>query len=179
MQNTQSRSAHWIRAAREVAKRIGCSIGTLYNVFGSYDGLMLAINGRTLDLWRSVLEARLLQAEGDRLATAIGAHFDFAIAHRNAWTALYDFRLPDGTPTPPSYAAKVAAITDLVAAEVATALPEGCRLRADALARSLLATVHGHCFFALNGTFALLGEHDPLGAPQTRVREAIVAAGRR
>jgi AcrR family transcriptional regulator len=134
-------------SAREVAKRIGYSIGTLYNVFGSYDHLMLAINGRTLDLWRAALAARLEEAKEDRLAQAIAAYFDFAIAHRHAWTALYDFRLPEGEPTPEFYAQKVAAITQIVVNEVASALPEARRSSVPALARSLLATVHGHCFF--------------------------------
>lgn len=166
-------------SAREVAKRIGYSIGTLYNVFGSYDGLMLAINGRTLDLWRTELEARLARSESDRLAAAIGAYFDFALANRNAWTALYDFRLPEGTPMPAAYAEKVSAITQVVIAEVAAALPEGSKHLADQLTPSLLATVHGHCFFAINGTFALLGAPDPLEAARARVAEAVAAAGRR
>lgn len=46
-------------SAREVAKRIGYSIGTIYNVFGSYDAFILAINGRTLALWRDHLLRRL------------------------------------------------------------------------------------------------------------------------
>ena len=60
-------------SAREVAKAIGYSIGTLYNVFGSYDQLMLAINGRTLDLWLQFVEERLAQAQDDRLRRAIAA----------------------------------------------------------------------------------------------------------
>ena len=163
-------------SAREVAKRIGYSIGTLYNVFGSYDHLMLAINGRTLDLWRAALAAKLEAAREGRLARAIAAYFDFAVSHRHAWTALYDFRLPEGEAMPEFYAQKVAAITGIVVAEVAAALPEPRRHTAPALARSLLASVHGHCFFALNGTFALLGETDPLAAAQARVREAVAAA---
>ena len=56
-------------SAREVAKKVGYSIGTLYNVFGSLDGLMLAMNARTLTLWAEHLRARLAKAgEGDRLA---------------------------------------------------------------------------------------------------------------
>jgi hypothetical protein len=39
-----------------------------------------------------------------------------------------------------------------------------------------LASVHGHCFFTLNGTFALLGEEDPLAAAYARVKEAINSA---
>ena len=124
------------------------------------------------------LTLRLERGEGDRLAAAIGAYFDFALANRHAWTALYDFRLHEDTPMPPFYAEKVAAITGLVVAAVAGALPKGRQARAVDLARSLLATVHGHCFFALNGTFALLGEGDPLAAAQARVREAVEAASR-
>jgi AcrR family transcriptional regulator len=161
-------------SAREVAKRIGYSIGTLYNVFGSYDGLMLAINGRTLDLWRDHLRATLDAAGAhDRLRAAITAYFHFATHNRHSWAALYDFRLPEGEPMPDTYAQKVTAITALVVEEVAAALPAERVQEAPALARSLLATVHGHCFFTLNGTFCLLGEDDPLGAALARVEEAI------
>ena len=40
---------------------------------------------------------------------------------------------------------------------------------------SLVAVVHGHCIFAINGTFALLGEPDPEGAALARVRDALRA----
>lgn len=110
-------------SAREVAKRIGYSIGTIYNVMGSLDALMLAINGHTLDLWRAALEDRLAGQSENRLAQAIAAYFDFASHHRHAWTALYDFRLPENDVPPPDYTARVTAITDVVVREVAAALP--------------------------------------------------------
>ncbi|NMN06618.1 MULTISPECIES: TetR/AcrR family transcriptional regulator [unclassified Novosphingobium] len=163
-------------SAREVAKQIGYSIGTIYNVMGSLDALMLAINGHTLDLWRAALEQRLEGQSENRLAQAIAAYFDFAAQHRNAWTALYDFRLPENETPPADYTARVTAITDVVVREVAAALPTGRRDQAQALARSLLATVHGHCFFAMNGTFRLLGETDPLAAALARVEDAVNAA---
>lgn len=164
-------------SAREVAKRIGYSIGTVYNVFGSYDQLMLAINGRTLDLWLADLESRLAGVREDRLRAAIDAYFDFALRHRHAWAALYDFRLPENEPMPEYYQAKVAAITEVVVREIADALPAQHAGQAPALARSLLATVHGHCFFTLNGTFRLLGETDPLAAALERVRDALARYG--
>ena len=160
-------------SAREVAKRIGYSIGTLYNVFGSYDHLILAINGRTLERWLAYLESRLAGVEGDRLRVAIDAYFQFALDHRHTWTALYDFRLPEGEPLPEDYRVKLTAIIDAVVQEVAAELPPEHADKAPALARSLLATVHGHCFFTLNGTFALLGEDDPLAAALERVRDAL------
>lgn len=160
-------------SAREVAKRIGYTIGTIYNVLGSYDGLILAINGRTLELWRDYLEAKLECATGDRLRHAIDAYFEFAIVHRHAWAALYDFRLPDDVEPPQDYQLKVTAIIDIVEREVAAALPAARAEEAEPLARSLLATVHGHCFFTMNGTFRMLGETDPLAAALERVTDAL------
>jgi AcrR family transcriptional regulator len=160
-------------SAREVAKKIGYSIGTIYNVFGSYDQLMLAINGRTLDLWLADLEAQLEGRSEGRLRAAIDAYFDFALRHRNAWAALYDFRLPEREAMPDEYQHKVAAITEVVVREIRAALPQAQADKAPALARSLLATVHGHCYFTLNGTFRLLGEADPLAAALDRVDDAL------
>jgi AcrR family transcriptional regulator len=160
-------------SAREVAKKIGYSIGTIYNVFGSYDQLILAINGRTLDMWLADLEAHLEGRTKDRLRAAIDAYFDFALRHRHAWAALYDFRLPDSEVMPDDYQRKVAAITEVVVREIAAALPGEHAGKAAALARSLLATVHGHCYFTLNGTFRLLGETDPLAAALERVDDAL------
>jgi len=168
-------------SAREVAKRIGYSVGTLYNVFGNYDGLILAINGRTLDLWRAALEAKLGGAKAaaplDRLEQAVAVYFDFAASHRHAWAALYDFRLPAEVALPAFYADKLAGVIDILIEEVIAALPDTRKSEGADLARSVFATVHGHCFFALNGTFDLLGEADPLGAAIARTREAIAGGG--
>jgi AcrR family transcriptional regulator len=162
-------------SAREVAKRIGYSIGTIYNVLGSHDLLILAINARTLGLWKLHVENRLANAEADRLHALVEAYFEFAILNRHAWTALYDHRLPDDAVPPVYYHDQIRALTGIVESEIAAALPAEKRSEAAALTRSLLATVHGHCFFTLNGTFALLGEISPLETVYQRVREAIDA----
>ena len=163
-------------SAREVAKRIGYSIGTLYNVFGSLDQLMLAINGMTLDLWRDYLELRLEAAGEDRLKALVEAYFEFAIVNRHAWAALYDHRLPEGEPMPEYYEAKIAALTDIVVAEIEAALPPEKRDAAVRLAPSLLASVHGHCALTLTGTLSLLHLEDPCAAAYDRVREALAEA---
>jgi AcrR family transcriptional regulator len=165
-------------SAREVAKRIGYSIGTVYNVFGTLDRLFLAINTRTFELWANHLRARLETAESDRIRTLVEGYFSFARENPNLWMAIYDHRLPPGVAMPPEYEAQRAELTEIVTREVATALPEPARPDAPRLARSLIATVHGHCTFALNGSFALMGESDPVGLALARVRESLVLAKR-
>ena len=166
-------------SAREVAKRIGYSIGTLYNVFGSYDGLILAINAHTLTLWAKHLRERLESAGEDRIAALVHGYFAFATENYNAWAALYDHRLAGGEPAPEWYQALAAELIGIAAGEIAAVLPERATPVAIPLARSLVATVHGHCMFALNRTFRLLGETGPVEAALARVREAITAAGER
>jgi AcrR family transcriptional regulator len=164
-------------SAREVAKRIGYSIGTIYNVFGSLDALLLAINSRTFTVWAKWLRDKLAVAGEDRIAALVAGYFDFAARNPHLWMAIYDHRLPAGVEMPDDYRRKRAGLTGIVEEEIARVLPPETRDRAPALARSLVAVVHGHCEFALNGTFALLGEERPEEAALARVREALVAAG--
>jgi AcrR family transcriptional regulator len=164
-------------SARDVAKRVGYSIGTVYNVFGSYDGLILAINARTLQLWASHLRAQLEASGTDRIACMVHAYFEFAAANPKTWIAIYEHHMADGGPAPEWYQEVVGEIMGIVGAEIAAVLPRGHPERTVALARSLVATVHGHCVFALYNTFRFLGETQPEAAALARVREALAAAG--
>lgn len=164
-------------SAREVAKRIGYSIGTIYNVFGSYDRLILSINSRTFQIWTEHLRAQLSQHADDRIAILVDSYFRFARDNRNLWMAIYDHRLPPGTEVPDEDAAIRGALTEIVIQEVRARLPEPFVEGAPRLARSLIATVHGHCTFTLNGTFELMGEADPLQMARDRVGESLRAAG--
>lgn len=164
-------------SAREVAKRVGYTIGTIYNLFQNLDQLMVALNTRTFALWVATLSAGLDQAGTDRVAALVIGYFDFAHRHPNLWMAIYDHRMPAGETLPDFYLQQRAKLTGLVEVEVARFLPHAGRDAVVALTRSLVATVHGHCFFDLNGTFAVLGETDPQGAALARVRETLAAAG--
>jgi AcrR family transcriptional regulator len=165
-------------SAREVAKRIGYSIGTLYNVFGSYDTLILAINGRTMQLWARFLQDRLDAAgpDEDRLAVLVRGYFDFAQGNAHAWSAIYDHRLPLGEVPPDWYGEQRAPLMGIVVEEIAMVLPATAKTRAPELARSLVATVHGHCALAISGTFVLLGGESAFDSAMERVKEAIQAA---
>lgn len=162
-------------SAREVAKRAGYSIGTIYNVFGSYDRLALAINTRTFALWAEHLRAALAEAGADRIAALVRGYFAFARAHPHLWMAIYDHRLPPDMTMPAEDEATRTALTAIVAGEIGRALGAE-RHDLAALTRSLVATVHGHCHFALTGAFALMGEPDPEAAALARVRETLSAA---
>lgn len=165
-------------SAREVAKRIGYSVGTIMHVFGNVDGLVVVINSRTFALWAESLEASLRHAEGsERIRALVRGYFEFAEANRNLWAAIYEHRLPEGMAMPEILAGARTSLTRIIAREVEAVLPDDRKRDAARLARSLIATVHGHCSFALGGTFAIMGETDALGLAQARVGETLRAHG--
>lgn len=165
-------------SAREVAKRIGYSVGTVMHVFGSVDGLVLEINTRTFILWAEWLEARLDGTAGsERIRALVEGYFGFASQRRNLWSAIYEHRLPEGMDMPEDFARRRSGLLAVVEREVAAILPEAHGPEAPRLSRSLVATVHGHCSFALGGSFALMGETQPFDLAMDRVLEVLRAHG--
>ncbi|WP_395398014.1 TetR/AcrR family transcriptional regulator [Novosphingobium sp. BL-8A] len=165
-------------SAREVAKRIGYSVGTVMHVFGSVDGLVLEINTRTFILWAEWLERQLEGTDGSaRIRALVEGYFGFASQRRNLWSAIYEHRLPEGMDMPEDFARRRSGLMAVVEREVAAILTPTHAAEAPRLSRSLVATVHGHCSFALGGSFALMGETQPFDLAMTRVLESLHANG--
>jgi AcrR family transcriptional regulator len=160
-------------SARQVARAVGYSVGTIYNVFPSLDDFLLAINTRTFELWTAHLLAKLEAAGTDRIRSLVEAYFSFARDNRNLWMAIYDHRLPPGMKMPDEAAQRRAELTGIVVREIAAVVGNQPHEQIQHLARSLIATVHGHCTFDLNGTFVLMNEPDPVGMALDRVRQSL------
>lgn len=164
-------------SAREVAKRIGYSIGTLYNVFGTLDQLLIAINTRTFQLWAEEVRETLKRSGPDRIRCLVEAYFGFARAHPHSWTAIYDHHLPPDVVLSAEQNERRGGLTQIIVDEVIAVLPLRAQAEAPRLARSLIAVVHGHCVYDLNGSFALMGIERPMELALERVRESLTQAG--
>ncbi len=163
-------------SAREVAKRVGYSIGTLYNVFGSYDHFLASVNTQTFEQWADELRTALAACQGDRIQCLVENYFHFARTNRNLWRAIYEHHVPDDFVMPDEQHMQRGKLTEIVVQEVAKALPETKKDMAPRLARSLVATVHGHCTFDLNGSFSLMGLDGAVEMALERVRESLRVA---
>ena len=131
-------------SAREIARRIGYSPGTLYNVFENLDDLVLTIEARLLDK----LSARLaeLPVEPDPKARVLKlARAYLAFTHENPrlWNLLFEHHMPAGKSVPAWYQTKL----DVLMARIEDALgPLAGRSDPAAVrraARVLWAGVHG------------------------------------
>lgn len=96
-------------SARAIAKRIGYSPGTLYNLFDNIDAIVYQVNAATLrNLAMTAMTALEQQSEPLERAIALGrTYVDFAETHPQLWLAVFDFR-PSGGGTPAGFEQAVA-----------------------------------------------------------------------
>lgn len=139
--------------ARRLAQAANCSVGTLYNIFGDIDGLILAVNERTLgDLGRILNAAATRSASADtvtRLMALASAYLDFATANQLRWRAVFEHRLPDDKAAPESYREDRRRLLALIEAQLVAAIPDATK-RLDA-AHALFSAVHGIVVLSIDG----------------------------
>ena len=131
-------------SAREIAKRVGYSPGTLYNVFENLDDLLLIIEARLLD----ELAERLSHTDSsgpptERLRRLVGSYFAFTQERPKLWNLLNEHRMPAGRTVPDWYQDKLDRLLTTLDEALAPLLKgsdAGTRRRH---ARTIWASVHG------------------------------------
>lgn len=138
-------------SARKLAKQIGYTVGTLYNVFGNYASLIHWINAVTLDdLAHQLTRRRDASLEPEAAIKQLAlAYYQFAAADTSRWRALFEYPLPDANKLADWYKAKMDGIIALFAFHLRPVLPEGEDPRR--VARTLWAGIHGNCLMGLAG----------------------------
>ncbi len=136
--------------ARKVATAANCSVGTIYNLFGSLDMLVIAANAETLsDLHKVLIEAKETEANLDgQLDALANAYLDFALARTLEWRALFEHRLSSKMGVPEWYRQLQAELFAVVE-ELLQPTIEADIARTEA-ARALFSAVHGVVAIALD-----------------------------
>ena len=132
-------------SAREIARRIDYSPGTLYNVFQNLDDLVLTIEGRLLDSLSEKLDqaAALYPDPGQRILRLAEAYLQFTHANPKLWNLLFEHRLPAGHEIPQWYQQKLEGLMARVEEALAPVMKEADPIAVKRAARVLWAGVHG------------------------------------
>ena len=143
--------------ARTLAEAVGCSVGAIYGVFTDLDALILAVNGRTLD----VIAASLVQVPpgggpAQHLVRLAQAYLAYAAANGPRWRALFQHRMAAGRPVTPDYAARQIAAFSFIEAPLAELRPDLAPASRTMLARTLFSAVHGMVDLGLDEKVASL-----------------------
>ncbi|MGB0694624.1 MAG: TetR/AcrR family transcriptional regulator [Rhodospirillaceae bacterium] len=144
-------------SARKVAKDIGYTVGTIYNVFGTHDELIFCINAATLDDLGQFIAERLDRTlAGPAMIKQLASlYLHFAQTHHHRWSALFEHVLPPEQPLPDWYAQKITGLFAVV--EQPLGPFAGSPLKAEQTARIIWASVHGICALGLTGKLDVTG----------------------
>jgi AcrR family transcriptional regulator len=158
--------------ARELAHKVGCAVGAIYNVFSDLDDLIFAVNALTLEQLEKTLTAANTstadpQAGAIRKLTHLAiAYTDYAAANRRRWRALFDHRLAEDQEVPTWYKTNLARLFAYIEAPLRQLAPGMADADRELLARSMFSAVHG---------IVLIGLEEKLQSlPLTVIREQVV-----
>lgn len=130
-------------SAREIAKRINYSPGTIYNAFQNLDDVILTIEARILDQ----LDARLQQVQatgkGETFALDMAiAYLQFTQDNKNLWNLLFEHYIKDDQ-APDWYQEKLDGLMAHIERAISPAMSGSSEADIKRAARVLWAGVHG------------------------------------
>jgi AcrR family transcriptional regulator len=131
-------------SAREIARRIGYSPGTIYNMFKNLDDVVLNVEARVLDSLDEQL-ARAVEAASpqDKLLRLAETYLAFTSERPKLWNLLFEHYMPAGADTPDWYQKKLEVLMSRVEAGLTPLFPPGADVARQRAARVLWAGVHG------------------------------------
>ncbi len=133
-------------AARRIARKIGYTVGTLYNLFDDLDDLIVHLNGRTLDaLYDNFSKLRLADDPEIAVRALVEGYVGFTRDHPKLWSILFEHHIPDGKELPGWHDEKIARLLGLLEQALAPLFPPGQEAERHHSARVIWSSVHGIC----------------------------------
>lgn len=131
-------------SAREIAKLIGYSPGTLYNIFENLDDVLLTLQINTLaDVYEKMAGTPGGGTPEATLDALADTYLEFALENRHLWNLLFAHQLPDGVAAPAALHNHVNNGMKIIQSALAPMMPTSSDSETDAAARTLWVGVHG------------------------------------
>jgi AcrR family transcriptional regulator len=128
---------------RDVAEAADCSIGSVYNEFSDFDGLILTVNRETVQ----ALTAQLLAVPANdpirQLHGLATTYLDFATKHANLLRSLFEHRMEEDRPFPEDILTMVMQAFALMHEPLVRLLPNKDSTEVALLSRMMFSAVHG------------------------------------
>lgn len=142
-------------SARKVARAIGYTIGTIYNIFTSHDDFILHINAVTLQDMAGFLEKKVKGSDEEAIKHLAYGYIEFAQNNYNRWSALFEHRLPNGEEVPAWYQQHIKKLFDMVEQYFEEIISD--KKQAEVAAKTIWAGIHGICQLILTGKLDTVG----------------------
>ena len=128
---------------RDVAEAAECSIGSVYNEFGDFDGLILTVNRETVQLLTSKLRAVPSDDPRAQLHGLAAGYLEFAAEHTNLLRSLFEHRMENNRPFPNDILDMVMEAFALMYSPLSRLLTKRDPDELVLIARSMFSAAHG------------------------------------
>jgi hypothetical protein len=147
-------------SARKVAKKIGYTIGTIYNIFDSHTNLILHINAVTLEDMKKFILLKIKNKKANNYMNYIDiladSYIEFAYENYNCWSALFEFNLSRDAHTPKWYMDKIEDLFSLLETPLRKLLLDNdSKIKKSSTV--LWASLHGICQLGITGKLNRIG----------------------
>lgn len=130
-------------SARAIAKKTGCSVGSIYNYYKNMSELVLTINAETLLSLKKELQLAFRETEKVALSRAlVRRYLNFAKQNLPFWNLLYEYKIPGNQLLPKWYQKLIDELFDTVEKGLRPHLPQDSKA-AILATRVLWAGLHG------------------------------------
>ncbi len=133
--------------ARNLARAAGCSVGSIYNVFGDMNDLVMAVNVQTFRALGQAVMGEVQKAgtadPTERMIAMAEGYLQFAIDHPLLWRALFDTELTVETEVPDWYLESLDRLLAIIDAPLKETFPDLDDSEIRVRTRALFSSVHG------------------------------------
>lgn len=148
-------------SARQIARNIGYTVGTLYNVFENFNDILFHLNAQTMQHMHQVFDQVIAEnksADSKKMLFALThAYVDFAHSHASSWRLLFEPRISDQE-TPEWYQREIKHLF-LVVEQALLPIFNQDHPQAKMAAKVLWASLYGICILSITGKVdSILGE---------------------
>jgi len=128
---------------RDIAEAADCSIGSVYNEFGDFDGLILTVNRETVQALTARLVAVAAEDPIRQLHGLAATYLDFATEHANLLRSLFEHRMEEDRPFPEDILIMVMQAFALMHEPLVRLMPGKDPAEVALLSRMMFSAVHG------------------------------------
>lgn len=131
-------------STRRIAKKLGYSPGTLYQLFFDLDDLIVQLNTMTLEALFNACEGINLVGDPEMALDELAERYiQFVRAHRQLWNAIFEHSLPSGKAVSDRYSEQVERLLGLAAIALEPVTPDRTAEAREQDALVLWASLYG------------------------------------
>lgn len=162
-------------SARKVAKQIGYTVGTLYNIFKDLDDFIIQINLSTLhDLSAAIIPKNSKNINPEQELINIGKHYiNFAFHNFNRWNALFLHQVPNDRRLPNENYAYILQLHNYLVKTMLKIAPFK-QEEAEINAKILWSSIHGICMLGITQKLELISDGSLQLMAETLVKNQLI-----